>query len=403
MMKLSGRYREHLIRMSRSYWLVIFATLAVGAITWRLCPPRPRLTFQNSEGWYPLALSPDGSILAAYTAAQAEDNAALWDALSGVEIERMTFSKEATNTTKFSPEGDLLFVDQGQVKVRTVPFGVEKVTEIQDVNYGSQMVFSADGRRAAVRCADRLEVWDWPKQQLIAKFSGQEFQNDGYSLSPDGATLKVGTRTWFQLWDVATASKDPLSQPIAELSLPSIGPFGEHELAPNNKVLVILGDNALNPSSSGTHTTGLRRISGTPDDGLSLIPYGELTPAEYPAYTIISSDSKMLALIRSPDRSPGNFWNRVNGFLPWLDIDRAGLETVLVDLERGEHVAILPGSGSGSFSSDSRCYAGNSAGGKIHLWDIPPRKPMGIVFGVAAVTGIMTWLVRRWFLRTSRL
>jgi WD40 repeat protein len=391
-MILPGRYREHLVRILRSYWLVVVVTVAVGAITWRFCPPQPRLTFQNSEGWAPFGFSPDCNILGATTQTGGHD-IAIWDAQSGEELERLTLPDVEMEKTTFSPEGELVLVHDGRIRLRAVPFGVEKETEIRDV---WRVGFSADGQRAVVHCAGRLEVWDWPKRQLLVTVPLQEFQCETFSLSPDCATLAAGNDEGLQFWDVATARKGPGSQPIDEITLPY------SSLAPNHKILVTWDTGGQGFCRTTAITVKLWRISGTPGEGLKVVPYGEPTPVAFPPLHIISPDSKMIAITTERKASPGSFWNRVQRFFPWLDLDRDGYETVLLDLESSERVAVLPGSGAGAFSSDSRHFAKFGPSDKIHLWDIPPRKPMAIVLSVAAIAGTITWLVRRWFLRASR-
>jgi WD40 repeat protein len=401
MMKLPGRYREHLKRMLRSYWLVVVVTVAVGAITWRFCPPQPRLTFQNSEGWVPVGFSPNGSIFAAYTLRG--HDLALWDAQTGEELERLALPDVEKEKTTFSQEGDLVLFDHGRIRLRTVPFGTEKETEIRGIWPSSRPVFSANGQRLAVDCTHVLQVWDWPKQQLLATFpSAKTFSHSGYSLSPDGATLAVPTLTGFQFWDVATASKGPGSQPVAEIDLTSNGLGWNHEMAPNHKVCVTSDRDLGILSSSVGGIIRMWRIRGTPGEGLSVVPYGEIARDGYPDQNI-SPDSKMIAISTVHGLSPGSFWNRVKGFLPWLNIDPATAEAVILDLDTGERAATIPNCFAGRFSADSRSFAALAHDDMIHLWDIPPRKPMGIVLTAAAVAGIMTWLVRRWFLRARRL
>jgi WD40 repeat protein len=394
-MILPGRHRNNLLRILRSYWPVVFAAIAAGTITWWLCPPQPRLTFQNSEGRIPLAFSPDGRILAADTP-RYRHGITLWNAQTGEELERLILPDVEAENVTFSPEGELVFVDQGRIRLRTVPFGVAKETEIRNVSPNSRVEFSADGQRVVVPCGIWLQVWDWHRRELLATFTCDEFGYQSYSLASDGATLAVTNDEGIQFWDVATASKDPGSQPIGEIFLPS------SRLAPNHKVLVTLEDDELNRSVSVTGTVSLWRIRGAPGEGLSALPYGEPISVAFQLFQDISPDSKMIAVTRRADYSPNSFWNRVNGFLPWLDIDPLTCETVFLDLESGERVALVPDCTVGRFSPDSRSFAGFGTDHKIHLWDIPPRKPMRIVLTVATVAGIMTWLVRRWFLRASR-
>jgi WD40 repeat protein len=220
-------------------------------------------------------------------------------------------------------------------------------------------------------------------------------------LSPDGATLATATDEGIQFWDVATASKGPGAQPIAEIILKSSGVRRTYELAPSHKVFIVW-DYDGRYFQSPTGTVKLWRIRSAPGEALSVIPYGELTPDAFSRSQSISPNSKMVAIQTYRARSPTSFWNRVKAYLPWLDIDRDTSESVLLDLESGERVAVLPDCGIGKFSPDSRSFAAQGYDNKIHLWDIPPRKPMWIVLTVATVAGIMTWLVRRWFLRASR-
>jgi WD40 repeat protein len=71
------------------------------------------------------------------------------------------------------------------------------------------------------------------------------------------------------------------------------------------------------------------------------------------------------------------------------------------DVATCQSVAVVPDCTKGVFSPDGRTFAARGTDDMIHIWDIPPRKPMGLVFTIAAAAGVLTWLTQ-WCLRRLR-
>jgi WD40 repeat protein len=389
-MKIASRIRDHILRALRSPWLAVVVAVAVGGLVWWFCPPRPRVTFQNSKDWAPLAFSPDGSILLA----DGDQHLGFWDVHSGEEIEQVGRRNTEVYFIGFSPEGDLVSVDSGRVKVRPVPFGVERDTAIGNLSPHSLIVFSADGQHAALRSGDRLEIWDWPRQELFTTFSGRQFDVDDFGFLPDGGTLVIPSEDALNLWDVARGNKGGNSEPIGEIIVRGFG-----QVAPTYEVMSTFEVSELDLfSPNPLINVRLWRIGRGLGGTMVVLPYGELIRNALSAH--FSRDGKMIAI--TFQRSQGGFWNRVKNLLPWLPIELHTLETVLYDVDTVEPVAVIPNCYDGEFSPDRRSFVARGLDGMIHLWDMPPRKPMRIVVGVGAVAGILSWLVRWCFLRASR-
>jgi WD40 repeat protein len=162
--------------------------------------PFTRAPQARGKGLHPIALSPNGQLLA-YVGAQ--DTVRLFETHTGRELRTI---KTAATSLKFSADGKTLaFGDpQGTVKLWDVATWQERGTiSVPAVGRIVILSFSSDGRTLAVRGNKGLSLCDLPtrKERHHMPVKGM------VRFAPEGKTLVSQSGGKIQLWDVATGNE----------------------------------------------------------------------------------------------------------------------------------------------------------------------------------------------------
>jgi WD40 repeat protein len=160
---------------------------------------------KNSLGAPVLALSREGTVVAAALAGRKEQRAVIvWDAGSRKELFRLTQHGVALAV---SPAGNLLASADGggRITVCKVPEGTQMAAfETGRVTIHC-LAFSLDGKRLAVGDSARaITVWDLEARLPITYCQGSHQEVHALAFNPDGALLASGGQGPAHLWDVAS-------------------------------------------------------------------------------------------------------------------------------------------------------------------------------------------------------
>ena len=94
--------------------------------------------------------------------------------------------------------------------------------------------------------------------------------------------------------------------------------------------------------------------------------------------------------------APGELPPRWPWLFRWVEDGREGTAVKLLDVASGREVAMIPKGTIPKCSPDGRRFAIREKDGTIAIWDMPPRKPLGLYLGlsgplVALVVGAGLW------------
>jgi WD40 repeat protein len=164
-----------------------------------------RTETDNASGVTALALSPEGSLVAASLGGSDDGGAVLvWDSATG---KRLAWLPGGADALAFTPRRDLLATAGagGRVVLWSVREGKQvaalpaRRTEVRG------LAFSPDGRLlAAGGSGGTLTVWDWQTGLPVSRGLGYPYDVYAVAFSPDGATLAMCGRGTTRLLDVAT-------------------------------------------------------------------------------------------------------------------------------------------------------------------------------------------------------
>ncbi len=183
------------------------------------------LTDKEKRSFTSLALSPDGSLLAAgVRMANRESSYALelWDIASGKKLHRL-------NNTKTMPVTAIAFTADGktvawgtynQILLTDPATGKERDRFVDDLRdtFRSQPVglaFTPDGKTLVVGTREgKIRVWDVASAEVVRTIDGVYPYTSGFrrdvalALSPDGKTVALGTAVpAVRLWDVTSGKE----------------------------------------------------------------------------------------------------------------------------------------------------------------------------------------------------
>ncbi len=215
------------------------------------------LEVDDGDGW-PLALSPDGRVLASlhYNG----EKIGLWDLSSGKSIR--WFSGRAfwvVLTAAFSPDGRILAT------------GLEPWPETYDY----------------YECRDTVQLWDVASGQPLRFLEGDVPGHEGpgvvpsVGFSPDGSILASGSRNGsIKLWDVATGERrSTLTWPGGDVDALAFSPDGATLASGDEAGVVSLWDVAANrkPHKLKGHEGAVLSVAFSPDGRLVASGSGDAT------------------------------------------------------------------------------------------------------------------------------
>jgi WD40 repeat protein len=221
------------------------------------------------------------------------------------------------------------------------------------------------------------------------------------SFSPDGRFLFASSETP-PVGGVAVADT-PTSILDVEQGLKTVREIGPASpvpvFAPNGRWL-------LSPNGAGSdllETNGFRYRATLHRPGDCEARFFELPDGLRRASGSFTADSRavvMTGLGREPARNPMRFWRKRPPELAGVgEFADEPLIARLWAIEPTEELAEFDGCADARFSPDGKLLAARYNDGVIRIWDVPPRKPLGFILGLAAslwaviVGGL--WLVRR--------
>jgi RNA polymerase sigma factor (sigma-70 family) len=167
--------------------------------------PKRKVRFRG-EHISALAVSPDGTRLAASVGGSTKPFVRLLDSESGQELHRFTDSKDGDTSAAFSPDGKLLATaGRGIIRLRNVQSKrTQREIAVTDRNQGvGLLAFSPDGNFIAGGVGDQAQVWQVATGKRWASLSGHQNDVRALCFSPDGKTL--ATASWdkvIHLWEV---------------------------------------------------------------------------------------------------------------------------------------------------------------------------------------------------------
>jgi WD40 repeat protein len=244
-------------------------------------------------------------------------------------------------STAFSPDGRILAVDNGSVKLYGLPGG-QRLGEPLPHSGGNWncVAFSSDGATLAAAGFSKLVgLWDVESQTKLHSFKGHEFKIFGVAFSPNGKTLASASYREVILWDVPSGTKRCVAGE-------DVAAGWCVAFAPDGKTL----------ASGG--------LDGTvwfwdPETGRPLGAVPERAPG-YITSLAYSSDSRLAA-------------GSADGSVILWDLKT----NAKLDALRG-HQEMVRGL---RFSSDNAMLASASLDGTVKLWDVAAPMPAGLLKG----------------------
>ena len=162
-------------------------------------PPLRRLEVAEG-GLRDVVFSPDGRWVAA-TASNVYF-VRIWDVATGKELHTLQ-TDEGCSGLAVSPDGSSLAAGDG-INIRVWDTqGMERAVLHGHTGFVLKVVFSPDGRRLASTSEDRtLKIWDWPSGQEIIILRGHTDIVSALAFSPDGKRIaSAGQDGTIKIWD----------------------------------------------------------------------------------------------------------------------------------------------------------------------------------------------------------
>lgn len=200
---------------------------------WDLSKRQVRMLRGHSQGVASVAFGPDGRTLAS---GAWDDSIKLWDVASGVEKAELDGHKNPVFHVVFSPTEPKLASSDG-VMLKLWDLTTNK--PLQELDHGSAIAFSPDGRTLAVADHDKkIELWDvdnWQKKQTL------EGTADAMSMffSPDGSRLAgVGADGTVTFWDMVNGLELATFFPGDNGNWAALDPEGRFDSSPGGMNLM---------------------------------------------------------------------------------------------------------------------------------------------------------------------
>ena len=164
--------------------------------------------FQVPCTWAPIALSPDGKVLASKFL---HGQARIWDVSAGEERPRLPAQASNLKCLAFSPDGAVLATGtvDGTVTCWNSQTGQESASFIHGGPLLASMAFSPNGRLLAVATRDRLSLWDVTDKKLLITMvilpprEGEAESRDWLTYTPDGWFRGTARVSEFVQWQTS--------------------------------------------------------------------------------------------------------------------------------------------------------------------------------------------------------
>ena len=146
----------------------------------------------REQSGHPIALSPDGKLLAIGENNGEERIVRVWDLANNKELPSLQVGRQRVVTRLlFAADGkQLAGISGAQVRLRDVTLG--KPTRLYEGHEAQVLAiaFSADGQKLASAAGDgTLRVWETTSEEEVKKFTINDAQFTAVVLTPDGNTL----------------------------------------------------------------------------------------------------------------------------------------------------------------------------------------------------------------------
>jgi WD40 repeat protein len=355
--------------------------------------------------------SPDGRVLAThYRESELLPGffpcLALWDVSTGQKKNDLV-KGPFTWGAVFSPDGSKVSYCAGtQVRLWDIAQETELIYENKQEKSYSQLVFSSQGKLLALR--QDCVLWDVAENRVIKKLvlEGERELASGRDVLLVQAKaidqfLNPDVRHKIKVWDLATAT----FREINNASL-TTGLIRNAQLSPDRRFLIAHISHGWPPMSPTSVfildlATGRNHV------------YPEKSPSPGPWESdrtggAITPDGKTAAWgIGNPNITYARQASWLSWFEDWLGIQRRHSSNLCVSLNAipsGEELAVLKDCSCPVISPDGKTLAVTGADdASLQLWDLPIRKPIGKILGLAALAAVATllainglgWLRRR--------
>ena len=299
----------------------------------------------------------------------------------------------------------------------------------------SRVVFSSDGRKVACLSGPQTcHIWDPLSGRELEKHHLKEWQIDSLIFSPHGRLLALGHNEIFTgggFW------ADYLLLDVQEHKVvKKLGLHAEGVIARGNNTILAPGKRGVKVVDLATDTEIAeradipnvipvfsiielsldRRFLMELEDRSSRVVFYDLRTGEKHEFTspswdlvgaTIAPDGQTVALgILENSKAPPkqkSWWTRI---MDWLGTNGNARDDMLVSLKTlpgGDEIISLNGCSYPLISADGETLAVIGPDGSLQLWDLPIRKPIGKILGLAGVAAVATllainglgWLRRR--------
>jgi WD40 repeat protein len=237
------------------------ATVAAGNVNgvisvWDIAAGRERYQLSDEGQVFALALSGDGTLVAANHAAS---GLALWDVKKGKKVHllgdgvvaSLAFAPDGRSLAAGYHDNRLILWDSRTKEVLRTLAGHERQGPGQ-FNGVLSVSFSGDGRRLASGGTDNaVRVWDVETGRQSSEATGHQGWVTAVAFSPDGKHLISGSAdNTVQRWESATGRRlSPLHEPAAPLTAVSLASDGRAlaTIAADDRLALWSGDGRMQP------------------------------------------------------------------------------------------------------------------------------------------------------------